>query len=183
MASTFSLKVIGLDSLTKKIHTLPTVIQDGLDRALNEASNAWVNGAVRDAPVYDGKLRSSIRATRKGYLWYSVSSNVFYAPYVEFGTKRKARVPGELQAIAAEYRGGKAGSFKDLLAVIEKWVRKKRIRSTGKKTTYKQTAFFIAMSIAKNGINPHPYFFKQKQTAQNIVQREVVNIYKQIQNG
>lgn len=180
MASSFSLKVIGLDALTKKIHTMPQVITDGLDRAFQEASTAWENGAVRDAPVYDGKLRGSIRSTRKGFLWYSVSANVFYAPYIEFGTKKKARIPSDLQTVAAQFKSGNGGSFKDLLAAIEKWVRKNGIRGVGKKTTQKQVAFLIAVSIARNGIKPHPYFFKQKQTALNIISREVTNIYKQI---
>lgn len=201
MASSFSLKVHGLDALTKKIHTLPQVITDDLDRAFQEAAQAWENGAVRDAPVYDGKLRGSIRSARKGVLWYSVSANVFYAPYIEFGTKKKARIPSDLQGIAAEFKGGKGGSFKDLLAAIEKWVRKNGIKEvSGKKAaavrskgrykrvkrragTYSAAAYWIALNIAKNGIKPHPYFFKQKQTAVNIISREVTNIYKKIQNG
>lgn len=183
MASSFSLKVVGLDALTKKIHTMPQVITDGLDRAFQEAAQAWENGAVRDAPVFDGKLRGSIRSTRKGILWYSVSANVFYAPYIEFGTKKKARIPSDLQAVAAEFKGGKGGSFKDLLAAIQKWVRKTGIKASGKKQTQKQIAFLIAVSIARNGISPHPFFFKQKQTAVNIISREVTNIYKRIQNG
>lgn len=193
MASSFSLKVVGLDALTKKIHTIPVEIADGLDRAMNEASNAWVNGAVRDAPTYDGKLRGSIGSQKKGYLWYSVSANVFYAPYIEFGTKKKAKIPSDLQQVASQFKGGKGGSFKDLLRVIAKWVKKNGIGATYSVKTRRKNrqskadvnsiVYLIARSIATNGISPHPYFFKQKQTAVNIIQREVTNIYKKIQNG
>lgn len=178
MASSFNLQVKGLDKLIKDFEKLPNEIQDGLDRSLNAGANNWANGAVRDAPVYDGKLRGSIRSERKGYLWYAVSANVFYAAYVEFGTKNKVQVPSDLQAIAAEFKGGRGGSFADLLDNITRWVKAKGIAS-GK--DLKSAAFLIARSIAKNGISPHPYFFKQKVPTETFIENEIRELEKQIQ--
>ena len=194
MASSFNLQVKGLDKLIKDFEKLPNEIQDGLDRSLNAGANNWANGAVRDAPVYDGKLRGSIRSERKGYLWYAVSANVFYAAYVEFGTKKKVQVPSDLQAIAAEFKGGRGGgSFQDLLKNIERWVKKQGIagiynvksrklsQSKASKAAIKSAAFLIARSIAKNGISPHPYFFKQKVPTETFIENEIRELEKQIQ--
>ncbi|CAB4140234.1 Bacteriophage HK97-gp10, putative tail-component [uncultured Caudovirales phage] len=199
MASSFELKVIGLDKLTKKLEQIPVEIQDGLDRAFQQASKDWENGAVRDAPVYDGKLRGSITSARVGFLHYRISAGVFYAPFVEFGTKKRVQIPRGLEAVAAKYRGGgRRGNFKDLLESIEKWVRKKKIRTVGgekaasvysqgrnrrvkrRKGTYSAAAYWIALNIVKNGIKPQPYFFKQKQQAVNTISREVAQIYKRV---
>lgn len=197
MASSFSIEVKGIEVLRGKITGAKKAMVQEVDRALQSAANDWANAAVRDAPVYDGKLRGSITSKKAGTLHYSVSANVFYAPYVEFGTKKRVDIPAGLQDIAAQYKGAKAGSgdFKALVLAIEKWVKKNRIKTVGDKDakavkagkysetkrrakTYSAAAFWIALSIIKNGIKPHPYFFKHKQTAENAITKDIELMYK-----
>jgi HK97 gp10 family phage protein len=177
MASSFSLQVKGLDQLIKKFKEAPKEIVEDLDRAFVQAANTWVNGAVQEAPVFDGKLKGSIRFERAGVLHFTIIAGVFYAPYIEFGTKKKVRVPPGLNEVAAQYKGGTGGSFKDLLASIEKWVRKNNI---GDRKKIKSTAFVIAVSIAKNGLKPQPFFFKQMPKAEAIIVNEFKEIQKRV---
>jgi hypothetical protein len=98
----------------------------------------------------------------------------FYAPFMEFGTKGKyTPIPGT-EEIAAQFKGYKGGDFMNLLRMIVRWVRRKGLTGTYSVKTQRRkgskinqfaedysAAWPIALSILKNGINPHPYFFKQ----------------------
>jgi HK97 gp10 family phage protein len=44
----------------------------------------------RNTPVRTGRLKASFRAAKTGFLKGEVSTNVVYAPFVEFGTRRAA---------------------------------------------------------------------------------------------
>lgn len=43
-------------------------------------------------PVLTGRLRASFKAKKNKFLDYEVGTNVVYAPFVEFGTSRRAPV-------------------------------------------------------------------------------------------
>ena len=130
-----------------------TQIGDALGYAgLNVESQAKVN-----APVNLGRLRSSIQhdLDRKN-LSVSIKAggaspkgDLFYAPFVEFGTKRKVRVPAGYSQFAAQYKGSRRGNFQQLLKAIAQWVKDKRIDP--------EATFPIALSIAKNGIRAQPF--------------------------
>lgn len=51
------------------------------------------NDAVAAAPVDTGRLRQSIGLQKRGEGHYRVGTNVEYAPYVEYGTRRMAAQP------------------------------------------------------------------------------------------
>lgn len=51
------------------------------------------NDAVRAAPVDTGRLRQSIGVQKIGDGHYRVGTNVRYAPFVEFGTRRTRAQP------------------------------------------------------------------------------------------
>jgi len=98
-----------------------------------------------------------------------------YAAYMEFGTKGNYRpVPGA-EAVAAQFRGKGPGTFKEMVRAITEWVRRKGIagrysvktrRRVGSKISQQAedaaAAWPIIMSILKNGVKAHPYFFKQQ---------------------
>ena len=109
--------------------------------------------AKRNAPVNVGRLRSSIATElvdNEKKPFAQVVVNARYAPYVEFGTKSKARIPAGLEGYAQQFKGGN-GSFDDLLANIKQWTKNKGIDQ--------EAAFPIAVKIARNGVAPQPFLF------------------------
>ena len=50
-------------------------------------------GAKQACPVDTGRLRSSITYTKTSQLSCTVGTNVFYGPYIEFGTHKMAPRP------------------------------------------------------------------------------------------
>lgn len=97
-----------------------------------------------------------------------VSSQSFYAGFMEFGTKGNYRsIPG-YEDIAAQLKGIKGGSMKDFLDNIQRWVKRKGILFSG--MDYEETAWVIANSIMVKGVRAQPYFFKQVEpTRQKLV--------------
>lgn len=180
----FSVQVKGLASLQKQIETASEKVRQVCEMEVQAAGQDWVAGAVRDAPVDQGALKGSIsfkqsdtHTANSSLISVEIVAQKFYAPFVEFGTKGKyTPIPGT-EEIAAQFKGYKGGDFMDLLRMIVRWVKRKGLtgtysvktqRRTGSKITqfaedYK-AAWPIALSILKNGINPHPYFFKQGDT-------------------
>lgn len=138
----------------------------------------WVAGAKRDAPKDTGNagLTGAISYKPERELFFEIVAQKFYAPFQEFGTKGKYQpIPGT-ENIAAQFKGYKGGSFSDMLKAIELWVARKGITGTFSIKTRKRTggadliaqqnrsaAWAIAMSILKNGVSPHPFFFKQQE--------------------
>lgn len=140
------------------------------------AGAEFAAGARRDTPVDQGALRGSISYYMDGDMNAVVVAQKFYAPFVEFGTKGKYKaIPGTEQ-IAAQFKGYKGGDFMELLRMIVRWVKRKGIAGTYSVKTKRRTgskinrlaedyaaAWPIALSILRNGISPHPYFFKQQE--------------------
>lgn len=177
----FSVQVKGLAGLQKQIETASEKVRQVCEQEVQAAGQEWVAGAVRDAPVDQGALKGSISFLQSGtntaagsLISVQIVAQKFYAPFVEFGTKGKYQsIPGT-EEIAAQFKGYKGGDFMELLRMIVRWVRRKGITGTYSVKTQKRTgskvnqfaedykaAWPIALSILKNGINPHPFFFKQ----------------------
>lgn len=94
----------GLDKLVRKLDALggnsDKAVRQGIARGLLK-----VQGDAKDlCPVDDGLLRNSIHADVKqkdGLIVGTVSTNVHYAPYVEFGTGQR----GEESLAPPKYDG------------------------------------------------------------------------------
>lgn len=106
--------------------------------------------AIKAAPANFGNLRSSISREVTDPLDVSVGSPLVYAPFIEFGTGRKVDVPSGLEDFAKQFKGTGSGSFDKMVERIEDWMNKKGIDGDPR---------FMALSILKNGIEPHPYLF------------------------
>ena len=161
-------------------HTFASMAKDLpviVDSELQTMSQKWVRDAKRDAPADQSALRGAITYYKSGEAAYEIVSQKFYSPFMEFGTKGKYDpIPGT-EKIAAQFKGYKGGDFMDLLRAIVRWVRRKNIVGTYSVKTHRRTkskvtqfaedysaAWPIAMSILKNGVTPHPFFFKQMHT-------------------
>ena len=113
--------------------------------------NAASNGGDR------GGLQKSIGHRRLNAFSYEVFAGIFYAPFIEFGTKKKVRVEPGFEDVAAQFKGIKGSGALTLIEAIKGWVKRKGI-AKGKKAD--QVAFNIARSIYLNGIAPKPFFYK-----------------------
>lgn len=130
------------------------------------------------APVDEGFLKNQIywkSITNAELIAVEIGCHADYAAYLEFGTRKfaaayVASLPPLWQAFAAEFKGGKGGSFAEMLIRITAWVKRKgfasQVTKSGGKSKSKsssagedQAAYLIARSILINGIRAHPFLY------------------------
>jgi len=168
--------VIGLDQLQAKIQKATKETQTLVDAELEAAAMNFVGLAKKDLASQGGDrgtLLRSITYNKKADLQYTVSANVFYAPFIEFGTKSKFNPYPGTEEFASQYKGVKGSGTLRLIDAIRGWVKRKRI-ATGKEVD--RVAFLIARSIYKNGISPKPFFFKQITPVRNNLVQNVTRV-------
>jgi hypothetical protein len=144
----------GLDKLQKKISQLPKELQEevvGEIQAWGYDVNAEQIGLISQQKIQDlGALQQNTKAVPKPD-GVELISNVYYAPYIEFGTGAKVKVPAELNDYASQFRGKKRGDFRTFVKALEAWLKRK-----GGNPKF---AFIAALNIIKNGQEARPYFF------------------------
>jgi hypothetical protein len=142
----FALDISGIKGVEAAIKRIDTKATKGLSDEMAASAINIERSAKRLAPGNLGKLRQSINHDTGNSLFKSVFSTVEYAPYVEFGTRGKARIPAGFEAFAAQYKGkGAKGAWK----AIEFWIKRKGIDP--------KLTFVIFRSIMRNGIAPQPF--------------------------
>lgn len=170
----FHIQVTGLDQAIQRLSTYPDRVQKQLKGELKLSAEEVRKLSVKDAPGDQGKLRQSIVVGDQGGLTNTTTVNIPYGAFQEWGTKKYVSVPTELSAYAATFKGkGLATGTIGLDEAILAWVKRKKIsgtystktkRRTGSKSNReaedKQVAFLIARKIARDGIRPRPFFFK-----------------------
>lgn len=190
----FKVKIQGVAGLKAEFASMAKELPKIVNGELNTMAQEWVRLAKTDAPADQAALRGSISYLQND-LRFEIVAQAFYAPFMEFGTKGKyLPIPGT-EAIAAEFKGYKGGDFMELLRNIVRWVKRKGIAGTYSVKTQKRTgnkinrlaedysvAWPIALSILRNGVSPHPFFFKQMhivwpQMLRNI-ERRIANVSK-----
>jgi len=162
------MKVTGLDKIVRKLKELPKEATDVVVEELIKGAYNIKNDAMVKAPVFDGRLKNSITVRRpeSGNNGAEVVVGANYGGYVEFGTKKKVRIPSRYAQVAAEVKAQKTpGSFKQFVDSLSEWVRKKGIITGGKRgrvrkdDKYRLVAYWMAIRILQNGIPAQPYFF------------------------
>jgi HK97 gp10 family phage protein len=185
----FTAKIEGADKVLLALQNIAKNKLEAVEDVLEAGARKIVMRAKQLSPINESFLRQGITYREVARLEYEVVSQRKYAPYLEFGTKKKAVIPPGLDNVAQKYRGGQGGTFQDLLRSIVAWVQKKGLSGTYSVKTKKRTgskknryiedlevAYPIARSIAKYGIKPHPSFFP----AFNEVKPEIVKEIKEI---
>ena len=144
----FALDISGIKEIENAIKKIDEKATKGLSAELDSSSKTIAKVAKRNAPGNIGRLRGSITFDVGNQLFKSVFSTVEYAPYVEFGTRGKVRVPTGYEAFAAQFKSS-GNKGKDLWKAIEFWVKRKGINP--------KLTFVIFRSIMRNGIPPQPF--------------------------
>jgi hypothetical protein len=156
----FKANVIGLDAYRKAIETAKKDVQAQVANEIRASAMEFEQLAKRNAANNGGDqggLQKSIGHRQIDAFNYEVFAGISYAPFIEFGTKKKVRVEPGFEDVAAQFRGQKGTGTLTLLEAIKAWVKRKGI-AKGKAAD--QAAFNIARSIYRNGISPKPFFYK-----------------------
>lgn len=172
--ATLKFDIKGFSELQAKIKALPKELQEevvGEIQAWGNDVNAEQLGLISQQKIQDlGALQQNTKAKPLPD-GVELVSNVYYAPYIEFGTRSKVKVPAELNDYASQFKGKKRGDYYDFLNAILDWVKRKGITATYSVKSRRRTntkadkerllnvAQAIADSILRNGIAPRPYFF------------------------
>ena len=185
-----SVKVIGLDRITKRLQGLPKGATQAVNASLLASATQIRNEAVSRVPIDEGLLKNSIKAqAAQDGNGATVSVNVNYGAYVEFGTGKKvnkALVNRYPDAAARAQNLPKSGNYKDFLESIAEWVRRKGIVDTYSVKTKRRNArkgkayderlggavYAIARSIIRNGIKSQPYFFPAYEREQKNIAKD-----------
>lgn len=164
----FSVKIEGLDKLNAFLKKVPKQIRDEVNEEFVEVGRKTVGKMKRDAPKNIGALKNSIVADTKNELRLEITAQKGYAPYMEWGTKSKARVPGELSAYASQFRGPTGISDTDPLIALTEWVKRKGIsakwgiKGKNKAKRDRSAAWIVFRKIMKFGVKPQSFFFNDK---------------------
>jgi len=113
MTMQLSIRLEGLTELQRRTAD-PRILADAERRFLLQSGLAVQRGAQIGAPVDQGRLRGSIKVEvdpSPSPQWAKVGTNVFYAPYQEYGTgiygpKRRRIRPKQAQALRWAVGGG-----------------------------------------------------------------------------
>ncbi len=88
----------------------PLAVEAALDVAVRTAAFAALQSTQRKVPVATGRLRSSYTVAKRSQFVYSVGTNVFYARFVELGTKGGQIIrPRTKKALRFRWRNAPAG--------------------------------------------------------------------------
>lgn len=155
-----NVNAIGLDQFKNQIESASKAIQYEIAAELQASAMEFEALAKRSAAQNGGDrgtLQQSIGYRKINTNTYEVFVGTFYAPFVEFGTKSKARIPSGLEDVAVQFKGIKGTGALSLIEAIKGWVVRKKIATKEKADG---VAFLIARSIYRNGISPKPFFYK-----------------------
>lgn len=103
--SGIKIQIQGLDKLQKKLGKLPETLINEVDAEMGALASDYVQRSNAAVPVDTGRLKGATEMERIGPMKWEITNNVFYAPYVEFGTISFVSVPPELTAYAAQFKG------------------------------------------------------------------------------
>ena len=196
-----NLKLDGVQATLDKLQKVKNVVTREIDDELLSAANDIVDDAKKMAPANFGEIRKSIGLQKKGFLKYEIFANAYHAPYLEFGTRAKVKIPSEMSAVAAQVQTrGKRGTWAEFVDNIQEWIKKKGIAATqirqnksgknkGKfrkagalsQAIYeRQLAFLIARKIYKNGINPQPFMYPAWLKNKPVLIQRIQNILDKV---
>jgi HK97 gp10 family phage protein len=174
MAGTFRFEIKGFAQLEKRLKAVPAKIKKEVSGELQDGARRINAKQLRLAPVDEGGLKQGTIYKKVNELQVDLTSSKHYTPFTEFGTKRRVRIPPELQDYAKQFnlKGPNIG-FDAFLKIITDWVRRKGIagrfsvksrRRVGSKANQQNedaaAAYPIALSILRHGVKPHPFFFQ-----------------------
>lgn len=190
MADAITISAPGIADVIKNINAYSAKTQALIHAELKASVQTMVRNAKKAAPKDMGNLAGGINYKEVNKTLFEYFSQAEYSGFDEFGTKRRRRVPPEVQKLGIQFSTQKSsGTAEQALNFITAWVKRKGIRfesasvqKSGKKAgrnkllSYEQTAYFIFHFIMINGIKPRPFFFPALFAETPLLQRRLEQI-------
>ena len=164
-----NIKIKGLEETIKFYGSLNQNAKAAMKIEITDMANKVKSEMQADAPVDVARLKNAI-SYKQADLNLTFIAQAFYAPYMEFGTKRKVSVPTWVGSYAAQFKGP-APVKTDSKKAIAQWASKKGV----------QDWKAVWWHIMKNGVKPHPFFFTTKngQNRIEIIKERYIAALKQ----
>lgn len=164
-----TITLTGWKEFETKLANMPKILEAEIGGEVEDAGRLWAELAKDAAPVDQGFLRGLISSKKIAPMVSETTSPAEYSAWIEWGTKSRVNVPGDLQEYAAQFRGGgsKAGNAK---AMIYAWMER-----VGVPLQFRWPVF---ISIITKGIHPHPFFFIQVPLVEKQLITNVTRILK-----
>ena len=153
---TLKIKDLPIRKLESELRKKDNGLRKELDVALDKFSSNFVGYAIRNAR---GKNVSKGLISRKASTMnleggLEAKSMAFYAPYLEFGTRGKVKIPFGWEALARQYKGNYFKSNVTFKEAIVDWL-KTKLKKSDKEA--EQLAFPVMMKIMRVGTAPQPF--------------------------
>lgn len=185
MSRSVTIVAKGLQNVIRNLKGFPDEFKKQIDEEMSLAAGEVRKGAIRKVPVDESGIKQSIALSKVGNN-YEVSVGKHYAPYVEFGTKKRFKPTRGFENYAQQFKGGSAqASGQSLDDAILGWVKRKRIKfekaagkSKRKYLTDEQTAFVIARFISFHGVKAHPFLFPEFARVRRELATRIVDVIR-----
>ena len=107
MAGLLTLDLKGFSEVMANLEKMDDNLKKEVSATLERGAQLFVRNAKRDAPVDHSTLKQGIDYFPKanGSLSFTVTSNVKYSAYLEWGTIKRVSVPEELASYAIQFKG------------------------------------------------------------------------------
>ena len=153
---TLKIKDLPIRKLESELRKKDNGLRKELVVALDKFSSNFVGYAIRNAR---GKNVSKGLISRKASTMnleggLEAKSMAFYAPYLEFGTRGKVKIPFGWEALARQYKGNYFKSNVTFKEAIVDWL-KTKLKKSDKEA--EQLAFPVMMKIMRVGTAPQPF--------------------------
>lgn len=163
----------GIAEVIKNFNSYGTKTQALIHAELKSSLQTIVRNAKRAAPKDMGALAGGINYKEINQTLFEYFSQSEYSGWDEFGTRRRRKIPPEVQKLGIQFSNEKSsGTAEQALNFIIAWTKRKGIRfesasvfKSGKKAgknkllSFEETAYFIFHHIMLVGIKPQPFFF------------------------
>lgn len=190
MADAITISAPGIADVIKNLNAYGAKTQALIHAELKASVQTMVRNAKKAAPKDMGALAGEINYKEVNKTLFEYFSQAEYSGFDEFGTKRRRRVPPEVQKLGIQFGTSKSsGTAEQALTFITAWVKRKGIRfqsatvqkkgknaGKNKLLSYEQTAYFIFHFIMINGIKPRPFFFPALLAETPLLQRRLEQI-------
>lgn len=168
------LKVTNIKGLKRAIEKYGNDAIDGFDTAITTQAYKMAEIAKLKAPKNNGTLFQSIEVEKESELNYNVYTNEPYAPYMEFGTGVKVKVPSEFKEFADKAKGKKGEGFAEGLEDIKKWCKDKGIDVS--------LAYIIFVNILNKGLTPRPFMYPAYLAGKKTYAKQMKLVIKDLNN-
>lgn len=192
MSKPFYLDIKGIKEIQDKLIKAGARVKSEVREELKDGSERVVlkqKNKVRQNSFDQGTLARGLRQYPTGDLEFDIVSTAPHSPYVNWGTKKRAKIPAKEQSYAAQFKGLKTGSADEALFAITAWVKRKGIRfdsaSTfksgkrkggNKKLTLEQTAYIIFHHLMIHGMRARPFFFEPFDEESPIILKNITTV-------